>query len=182
MKLSRTFLQQVRIPTSGMEKFEIIHNLKHVIDTGLYDELRYTSFYRNLGQLEDNADRFPGEPLVHAYYVQREDGVVAVDACDSRGNIHYEFIKEHLDPHVKATVITCRVPACHVPGRGKGYLNSKYGGLEFLAQHHPLPETRILAIGKLMELCPAPERTGVERGNYRAWLQVQAQEVGLPCA
>ena len=164
MKLSREFLQQVRIPTKGMERFEIIRNLKSVINTGVFDELRYVSFYRDLGQLEDYAALFVGEPLVYAYYVQREDGVVVVDTCDSRGNIEFDFIKRHLDSHVKATVIACRVPACNVPRYGLYYLNSECGALEFLAHHHPSPTARVAAIAKLMEMYPEEV--------WRSWLTI----------
>jgi len=58
---------------------------------------------------------------------------------------------KYLDPKVKAELVLCIVPAGKVSRYEQGYLNSEYGVLEFIAQHHPSHDVRVKVIAELME-------------------------------
>jgi hypothetical protein len=146
MKLDNKLASQLRIPTTGMEEFNLINKQNVLITTGLYDEIKSTRFFRENGKLHHNHN----QPTSYALFIQREDGLVLVCPCSS-GIAHFENIKGYLSADIKADVILCSVPADSVSRHEKGYLNSEYGALEFLAQHHPSGAARVVAIAELSE-------------------------------
>lgn len=155
MKLDKNFAKQVRIPTEGMESFDILKHQPVALTTGLYDEIKSTKFYRESGQLHHYDD----EPKGFAFYIQREDGEVYLGAC--RGIIFFDSIKKYLSPDIRAEVILCEVAAHEVIYYGKRYLNEKYGVLEFLARHHPSHDVRVKVLTELMEIAHAEENSSI---------------------
>lgn len=146
MQLDKELTKEVRIPTTGMEPFNIIRYQDRMLPTGLYDELKSTKAYRENGMLHHEHNG----PTEYAYFIQREDGYVFVGAAPT-GIVHFEIIKEHLDPELKSEVILCAVPAQSVRRFGNGYLAPEYGPLEFLAQHHPSQAVRVKVTAMLFD-------------------------------
>jgi hypothetical protein len=63
--------------------------------------------------------------------------------------VQFELIRHYLDPDIDAEVILCKVPVEYVNQYERGYLNSEYGPIEFLAQHHPSAHIRLELIEML---------------------------------
>lgn len=146
MQLDKELAKELRIPTSGMERLNVIRYQHTVMPTGLFDELLSTRAYRENGMLHHDHSK----PVDYVYFVQREDGQVFVGHAPD-GIIHFEIVKECLDSHVKAQVIRCAVPVECVRRFGCGYLNPEYGPLEFLAQHHASHAVRVKVTAMLCE-------------------------------
>lgn len=149
MKLDKKQAKQLRIPTAGMESFDILNHQKRIVETRLYDEIKSTRFFRDAGQLQHNHS---GQTLP-AFFIQREDGRLHVVSAGAAPSV--ELIREHLDPEVKADVILCEVEAENLSRYGKRFLNLEYGALEFLAQHHPSHDVRVQVTADLSEMANA---------------------------
>lgn len=175
MKLDKNFARKVHISTKGMEPFDILNHQQAVLSTGLYDEIKSTKFYRENGQLHHNHN----EPTGYAFYIQRENGEIFLGACN--GIIYFECIKEYLEPDIEAEVILCQVPASEVRSFERGYLNSVYGALLFLGNHHPSHQARVDSLGMCLELNP-PQLTEEEKVELRVWLIEMAAELGISYA
>jgi len=145
MKFINENISQLRISTDGMKVFDILNHQQVALNTGLFDEIKLTKFYRDEGQLFHHNN----ELTSYAFYIQREDGEFFVGACE--GIIHFECIKHYLNPTIKAEVILCKVPRRYVRYYEKSYLNSEYGVLEFIANHHPVHNVRVEIIKLLQE-------------------------------
>lgn len=153
MQLDKELAKELRIPTTGMESFNIIRYQDKMLPTGQYDELKSARAYRENGMLHHDHN----ESVDYVYFIQREDGQIFVGAAPN-GIVHFGVIKEHLDPDIKADVIRCAVPARYARRFGCGYLNPKYGPLEFLAQHHPSQKVRIKVTAMLYESAEEQEQ------------------------
>lgn len=146
MKLDNKLASQLRIPTTGMEEFNLINKQDTLIKTGLFNVIKSTRFFRENGKLHHNHN----QPTDNALFIQREDGQVFVSVCSS-GTVHFECVKDFLDAGIKAEAILCSVPANSVSRHENSYLNSENGALEFIAQHHPDHIARVVAIAELSE-------------------------------
>ena len=158
MKLDKELAEQLRIPTAGMETFNILRHMPVILKTGLYDEIKSTRFFRDAVQLHHNHS----EQTLSAFFIQREDGRLHVVSAGANPSV--ELIREYLDPEVKADVILCDVPAECVRSADFDYLNCsyfnvKYGPLEFLAKHHPSHDVRVQVIAVLLEMPNAHTNT-----------------------
>lgn len=149
MKIDKQLAKQLRIPTSGMETFNILRHMPAILKTGLYDEIKSTRFFRDAGQLHHNHS---GQTLP-AFFIQREDGRLHVVSAGANPSV--ELIRRYLDPEVKADVILCEVAEENLSRYGKRFLNVNYGALEFLAQHHPSHGVRVKVIADLSEMVDA---------------------------
>ncbi|WJG10365.1 hypothetical protein [Aliiglaciecola sp. LCG003] len=140
MKFDKNTFKQVRIPTAGMKPFKVIYpQFSEVLN-----KAKMTQGYADGGQLIHHEDN----NLERVYFVQREDGYCVVIGAGSGDNA-YHLLEEHLDENIKAEVILCKVPAAAVSTYEKGYLNSEFGALEFIAQHHPDSHVRVDIIARL---------------------------------
>ena len=151
MKLDKQLAKLLRIPTAGMETFNILRHMPAILKTGLYDEIKSTRFFRDAGQLHNN---HTGQTLP-TFFIQREDGRLHVVSAGAAPSV--ELIREYLDPEVKADVILCEVEAENLSRYGKRFLNVDYGALEFLAQHHPSHGVWVQVTADLSEMANAQE-------------------------
>ena len=145
MKLDKELAGQLYVPTTGMEPFNIINHQSVIVTTGLYDEIKSTQFFRDVGQLHCDHS---GHTLP-AFFIQREDGLLHVVSAGGAPSV--ELVREYLDPDLKAEVILCEVDADNLSRAGKGFLNAEYGVYEFLAKHHPSCEVRSGVLKGLLE-------------------------------
>lgn len=148
MGVDNELAKRLWIPTVGMESFDVVTSREIFLPTRLYDEITLTKFYTDSGQLHHNHNG----ATQSVYYVQREDGKLNVVSAGLEPSNAFPILRKYLDPKIKAEVIKCNVPAESVQKYEQGYLNSEYGALEFLAQHHPSGDARVQAIALLMEM------------------------------
>lgn len=168
MKLDKNTFKQLRIPTSGMQPFNIVKHQERLMITGMFDELKQTRAFRENGMLHNTDDKSPA----YVCFIQREDGLMVIDVA-STGIVYFDIIKEHLDPELKADVILCPVPADEI-----SYLNSEYGALLFIGRHHPDHQTRVDALGKYCEINP-PKLNEEQKAEARIWLKEAAARLGI---
>lgn len=148
MKLNKQIAKQLRIATGNMKSFDVLTSREVWMPTKLYDEITLTKFFLDAGQLHHDHTG----PTLPVYFVQRQDGEVHVVSAGLEPSNAFPILKKYLDPEVKAVVIRCDVPAEYLGTHERGYLNSEYGALEFLVQHHPSGDARVKAIALLMEM------------------------------
>ncbi len=144
MKTDKDLARRLRIPTKYMRPYDLIRGQDRLLSTGLFDELISTRAYRENGVLHCDHRG----PLTYAHFIQRNDGQFFVSVLLNK-DVQFELIRQYLDPDIDAEVILCKVPVEHVNQYEKGYLNSEYGPIEFLAQHHPSAHIRIELIEML---------------------------------
>lgn len=127
MRLDTVLTNQLRIPTTGMKKYDVIYRQF----SGLLTEIKSTTFYKDNGRLNWSGDE--SELTCSVYFIQREDGVVKVVSSGLMGVNAYHILKDHLEADIKADVIECKIPDALI----RKCIHSDFGALAYIALRHP---------------------------------------------
>ena len=155
MQIHQEIMRQLRIPVTGMDKFEPVKN--SYLNTGVFDEIKSTKFYRDKGQLHRRHIVTP--PTMRVCFIQREDGYLKVAQVDSD---HEILLRLLLDAEVNAEVIECRIPA-------EDWVCYTTYPLWFILQHHPKLQARKKAFLMMCDIL------GLEGATYKCEPEYQLQ-------
>ncbi len=177
MKLDSELAKQLRIPTAGMTEIRLGVMMK----TGHYDYPDEVRAFLENGKLPN--DHTGSDTSV--YFIQREDGYVAVGVLSENlptinniGIVCDPSIKTHLESGIAAEFIVAKVDPVCVKHHEKLFLNSHYGPLAFLAEHHPDTYSRELAWLKMAEVFMATE-SEEEKALFSEVWKDRADKLGI---